>query len=183
MILNGIENLECGDYDHLSAFERATDVYQFCPNRVWTVAQSLPGGEQSLPILFPQEDEKVTQVFDLLNRNREYDPEYHGDCTYKRCEISQLNFTAIPQRHEYKSCKGFCTPTYMKFPRSRLDVAARQGLSTAWHLNGRAVISNHHKFMAVSHVWSDGTGTGDLGDNQVNSCLYGFLASIARQLG
>ncbi|KAJ5887712.1 hypothetical protein N7495_007753 [Penicillium taxi] len=35
--------------------------------------------------------------------------------------------------------------------------------------------------MAVSHVWSDGTGTGAWQDGEVNECLYSFFRDIAEQ--
>ncbi|KAJ5753573.1 ankyrin repeats (3 copies) domain-containing protein [Penicillium nucicola] len=36
--------------------------------------------------------------------------------------------------------------------------------------------------MAISHVWSDGTGTGAWEDGSVNTCLYDFFVDIAHQL-
>lgn len=167
----------------IRAFEKATRIYQFCPNRVWAIAGSLPGKEENLPLLFPPEDEKIEQLFSNPI-NRKLDENYrHDRCTFKFCERSQMNFTSVPQRHESTSCEDKqCNPVSDRFDRRLLDVSVHAGESTAWHLNGRSVVAAGKNFMAVSHVWSDGTGTGAWPEGQINRCLYGFFASIARQL-
>lgn len=167
----------------IKAFEKATRTYRFCPNRVWAIAGSLPGKEKNLPLLFPSEDEKIEQLFSNLG-NREFtENDRHDRCTFKFCERSQMNFTSVPQRHELTSCEDKqCDPISNRFDRRRLDVSVHEGGSTAWHLNGRSVVAADQNFMAISHVWSDGTGTGAWPEGQINRCLYGFFASIARQL-
>ena len=95
-----------------------------------------------------------------------------------------MNFTSVSQRHESTSCEyKQCEPISNRFDRGLLDDSVHRGRSTAWHLNGQSVAVADQRFMAVSHVWSDGTGTGAWPEGQVNRCLYGFFASIARQLG
>ncbi|KAI0183937.1 hypothetical protein EV127DRAFT_486622 [Xylaria flabelliformis] len=38
-------------------------------------------------------------------------------------------------------------------------------------------------YMALSHVWSDGTGVGLKAPGKVNKCLHAYFAKIARKLG
>ncbi|KAL8668846.1 MAG: hypothetical protein Q9168_006543 [Polycauliona sp. 1 TL-2023] len=184
MALSRRYNREDPDAETIRAFDKATRIYRFCPNRVWAIANSLPGKGESLPLLFPPEDEKIEQVFDNPEDYEDGERESHDRCTFSFCERSQMNFTSVPQRHESTSCKdNQCDPISDRFDRRRLDVSVHRGGSTAWHLNGRAVITAKKDFMAVSHVWSDGTGTGAWPEGQVNRCLYGFFTSIARRLG
>ena len=168
----------------MEAFEKATRLHRFCPNRVWAIAQSLPGKERNLPVLFPTKDNKTKRLFINLRNHRSFEHDSHSRCTYKFCERSQINFTSVPQRHESKSCEyKHCELIKDRFDKTWLDISARAGRSTAWHLNGNSVTLPNQSYMAVSHVWSDGTGAGAWPDGQVNRCLYGFFASIARQLG
>jgi hypothetical protein len=74
------------------------------------------------------------------------------------------------------------------FPRDILNEAVKRGGLTAWQLNGRSIIKANQKFMAISHVWSDGTGTRAWDGLKINRCLYHFLErspenSIAREYG
>ena len=38
-------------------------------------------------------------------------------------------------------------------------------------------------YMAISHVWSDGTGGGVQGEGRVNRCLFNYFKGIAEELG
>ncbi len=145
----------------LQAFEKATEKLKLCPNRVWAVAK------EKLPELMP---------------NKEPIPvhEQHELCTVDFCEHSQRDFTAVKQRHECK--EGECRRLRYLFSRNRLDEAAEKGKSTVWRLDGKSMIEPPQPYMAISHVWSDGTGTGAWADGEVNECLYTFFCTIARQL-
>ena len=168
------------DADITHAFQRATRIYRFCPNRVWAIVSGLPGKEKNLPLLFPPGDDKAEQLFSNAG-DRELDEEDgHDRCTFKFCERSQMDFTSVPQRHESQYCTARpCGSIDDRFDGRLLDHAVQNGRSTAWHLNGSAVIAPHHNFMAISHVWSDGTGAGAWPEGHVNRCLYGFFASVA----
>src|SRR5205814_7153879 len=70
------------------------------------------------------------------------------------------------------------------FPRDILNAAVKRDEGpNAWQLNGRCIIKSDQKFMAISHVWSDGTGTGAWDEFKVNRCLYHFFRKIAREFG
>jgi hypothetical protein len=168
----------------LRAFGRATSIHRLCPNRVWAITETLPGKTKSLPILFPPNNERLERVFSRSQTADAEDHDSHDRCKFSFCERSQMDFTAVPQRHESRSCRDdSCGLIKGRFNRKRLDVSVHVGGPTAWHLNGTAVIAPGQSFMAVSQCWSDGTGAGAWPAGQINRCLCGFFASIARQLG
>ncbi|KAH7303476.1 hypothetical protein B0I35DRAFT_455191 [Stachybotrys elegans] len=135
----------------LPYFARATEEFKLCPNRVWAVA----GGK--LPDVMPDNFEPP--------RGREK----HQQCTFDFCEYSQRDFTAVKQRHECMN--GDYT----------LNETAKSGKSTVWALDGKSMIQPPGPYMAISHVWSDGTGIGAWPDGEVNECLYTFFRTIAER--
>ena len=56
-------------------------------------------------------------------------------------------------------------------------------MTTAWALNGMSLVAKGQSFLAVSHVWADGTGAGAWKAGQVNNCLWEFWVKIAGDLG
>jgi ankyrin repeat protein len=144
----------------VEAFERATKEFNLCPNRVWAVAR------ESLPELLP--DSKTIPGH-----------ETHELCTFDFCEFAQRDFTAIKQRHE--CIEQECVRLQGPFSRDILKEAAESGKSTVWSLDGKSMIEPPRPYMAISHVWSDGTGTGAWPEGEVNKCLYAFFRGIANQ--
>ena len=142
----------------LKAFERAT--ITLCPNRVWAVA------EEKLPDLLP-DNEKLPSH------------QGHSRCNINFCEYSQRDFTKIEQHHECSDEKcGLLTGLFSKH---KLKEAAENRRSTVWSLDGMSMIDFPRPHMAISHVWSDGTGAGSWRDGEVNKCLYRFFRDIARR--
>jgi hypothetical protein len=170
----------------MKAIKRAEDL-NLCRNRVWAIAGSLPGRELNLPALIPSvlESYKVhDDEDDEDNKGDEEDEEDEGDendgsdeddehdrCTFDFCEESRRDFTSVKQRHECSS--GKCE--YLLFPQANLEGPALAGKPTAWKLNERSIIEPMQPFMAISHVWADGTGTGPWQAGKVNECLYNFF--------
>lgn len=139
------------------AFETATKGYKLCPARVWSVFVDL------LPI-----DQKITRHED------------HRGCTHDFCELSMRNFTSVHQRHEcLERSREKCRPLQGFFDTQALNQAALAGRSTVWNLEGKNTLPLSQPFMAISHVWSDGTGTGTWPAGQVNECLYSFFRGVA----
>jgi hypothetical protein len=156
----------------VKAIQRATIDFKLCPNRIWAVAGSLPRREQNLPSLIPP-TEKIKQ---------KVDHEAHDQCTFDFCEYSRLDFTSVAQRHESPSCTNDpCERHQDLFPRAELEAAANAGNPTAWKLDGKSMIEPPQRFMAISHIWSDGTGTRAWPEGEVNKCLYDFFREIAEQ--
>ncbi|KAI7974824.1 hypothetical protein EIK77_004916 [Talaromyces pinophilus] len=162
--------------DLLKAFHRTTRELKLCPNRIWAVAgedlpKLLPDACSVVNVNSPEDDKDET----------DNDKDRHDSCTFDFCEYSQRDFTAVQQRHEC-SDPAKCSQLRNRFPRAALEKAIKHGGdSTVWNLAGTAILSAQRPFMAISHVWSDGTGTGAWGDGEVNVCLYDFFRNIAQQ--
>ncbi|KAM3505004.1 hypothetical protein MY11210_008141 [Beauveria gryllotalpidicola] len=159
----------------LDAFEMAIGVYGLCPNRVWAVAKDdLP---KLLPSCKPDFRMPSSSTADAGADNGND----HNSCTFDFCEQSQRDFTAVQQRHECPN--ESCKPLTARFSRHVLDDAVIKGLSTVWALDGVAMLQAPRPYMAISHVWSDGTGIGAWKAGQVNECLYHFFRSLAERFG
>ncbi|RSM04466.1 hypothetical protein CEP52_006822 [Fusarium oligoseptatum] len=109
----------------------------------------------------------------------------HEQCNYELCEHSRRDFTWVAQRHESEDCRRdiseACEPLRYRFSIETLDEAARARRPTAWRLDGQSMVEPGQGYLAVSHVWSDGTGTGAWLEREVNGCLYDYFASVARR--
>lgn len=68
------------------------------------------------------------------------------------------------------------------FPAELLETALELGKSTAWLCESVKLSGPNDPYMAISHVWSDGTGVGLKEPGTVNSCLFNFFATIASRL-
>ncbi|KAK6357985.1 hypothetical protein TWF730_007339 [Orbilia blumenaviensis] len=61
----------------------------------------------------------------------------------------------------------------------KLEEAINEDKSTVWALDHENLVERPYPFMAISHVWSDGTGGGAWPSGTVNSCIYEFFKTIA----
>ncbi|KAG2417091.1 hypothetical protein HFD88_008309 [Aspergillus terreus] len=155
-------------HDVLQAVQRAVEDLYICPNRIWCIAKSLPGGIQTLPQLLSSPGATVYKG----------NKEDHELCTFDFCERSRLDFTSVPQLHERLHCRTkYCYPQH--FSLDQVENAVRNDKPTAWRLNGVSVLQPQERYMAISHVWSDGTGSGTRGAGTVNKCLFDFFAQLA----
>lgn len=159
----GTDDIELPAPEILKAFKKATEDFNLCPNRVWAIAK------EELPQLIPT----INAVPELPKQD------YHEQCTFDFCEQSRRDFTAVVQRHECKKKK--CVRLQCLFSRDVLHNAANAGESTVWSLDGKTMTKFSQPYTAISHVWSDGTGTGTWPDGEVNNCLYTFFQRIADQ--
>jgi len=121
--------------------------------------------------------------------------EDHSACNFDFCEFSSRNFTAVQQYHERRPYeeeeqnkvaenhrdKKVCFPLQGLFNDDKLAEAVKSKKCTAWSLDGSAILEHPRPFMAISHVWSDGTGTGTWSSKQVNECLYGYFKGLAER--
>lgn len=170
--------------------ERASKNYGFCPNRIWQIDSQLRHHEFHLTALFQEFNETLS---DSLAKAMAH--EDHSACTFDYCEFSNRNFTAVQQYHEPEVSeaddaesvkerhmnKSICSPLSDLFREDTLFAAAMAGLPTAWKFDGRALIGHPRPFMAISHVWSDGTGSGPWGPGHVNECLYVYFKRLAER--
>ncbi|KAI3390535.1 hypothetical protein diail_9273 [Diaporthe ilicicola] len=170
--------------------DRANKNYGFCPNRIWQVDSQIRDRQGHLTTLF--------QGFSgVLSRSLKeaMAHEDHSACTFDYCEFSSRNFTAVQQYHEpvpseedygenIKSRhmdKSICSTLSGLFREDTLSRAVNDGLLTAWKFDGRTLIEHPRPFMAISHVWSDGTGSGPWGPGHVNECLYVYFKRLAER--
>lgn len=160
------------DADKLKALDAVgrAKALRLCLRRTWAVAASLPDRENSLPGLIP-----MPGTFHIPGHDREHHE--HEQCTFDFCEQSRVDFTSVAQHHE-APCRGKCEQ--ITFPLQLLNERVDKGKPTAWKLDEPSLLEASQPYMAVSHVWSDGTGSGIWGPGKVNKCLYTFFSGIAR---
>jgi len=166
-----------GDDDErsiLKAVERAK-IFRLCLRRIWAVSASLPERARSLPSLIPLVDDFSVPSHRLKHHE-------HEQCTFDFCEHSRIDFTSVAQRHE---CEDFKCGSYT-FPLEQLKSRVDRASSTAWKLvsgspdDVPSLLEPTKPYLAVSHVWADGTGAGIWGPGTVNRCLYEFFCKIAQ---
>lgn len=146
-----------------SAVEKGRQL-QLCPHHIWAIAASLAGREFNLPALIP--GNKVS-----VPGHKE-----HSSCTFDFCEESIKNSTVVVQMHE---CKDASNCSKITFQQDLLHQHASQGNPTAWKLDKSSLLEEGQPFMAISHIWADGTGAGQGTPGGVNECLYQFFCQLA----
>ncbi|KAK2464729.1 hypothetical protein APHAL10511_003305 [Amanita phalloides] len=152
------------------AMSRARRLH-LCPHRTWAIAFSMPGAESNIPALVPDKHLLCSYKHDYCSSGLS-----HKNCTYDYCHISAVNFTTVVQCHR-PNCDGKCQKKV--FPVHLLDQAANENRPTAWSIDGKLhPLQAGERYMAISHVWSDGTG----GSGSVNKCMYDFFCDVARKL-
>ncbi|KAJ6035964.1 hypothetical protein N7540_000243 [Penicillium herquei] len=159
----------------LKAVEKATEDWGFCRNRVWAIAKSLPSGPDQFPTLLPSE---ASHAHKGTN-------ESHQLCTFDFFQQSRVNFTLVKQRHE-SGCDGNQCKV-KEFSTEHLVEAIEKEKPTAWYLAGHdedrgRILEFNERYMAISHVWSDGTGVGDKFRGHVNTCLFSLFRQFAQEL-
>jgi Heterokaryon incompatibility protein (HET) len=155
---------------------RRADELGLCPHRVWAVVGNLPMREHLLPGLVPD-------VGDFPEFQVTRHGEAHKNCTLDFCQESTINSTRVIQLHLCENPSSCELTLAHMFPSDCLNAAAcDKQLTTAWALDGCSVLSRGQSYMAISHVWADGTGVGTGTHGRVNKCLYDFFSKIAREL-
>ncbi|KAH0558812.1 hypothetical protein GP486_004548 [Trichoglossum hirsutum] len=164
-----------GDVEILDAVGRAK-AFGLCLRRIWAVSANLPGRENSLPSLIP-----APGMFSVPSHDRQHHE--HQQCTFDFCEHSRVDFTSVAQHHE--GCEENCGN--YTFPLDQLTDRVEKGKFTAWKLasvlldDPPSLLDSTRPYMAISHVWADGTGAGIWGPGKVNKCLYEFFCGIAHE--
>ncbi|RWA12000.1 hypothetical protein EKO27_g3114 [Xylaria grammica] len=121
-----------------------------CPARIWSITRGIRGQEANLPSLIlpkPYDGSIVRHTG-------------HDRCSFDYCEASNLDFTCVQQRHEPTHCLNESCTTLHLFPQGAMKSALETGQHAVWRLGGGHILPHPQPFMAVSHVWADGTGTG-----------------------
>lgn len=163
--------------------------YGYCPNRLWNISHQGPHAIMDIP-----------PVAKIASRHPAAgDQLKHARCTDQFCVYSHDNNTQIQQAHK---CGQGCAQE-LSFPPDVLNAAFTQQSAlggsqlqdhtfhtwhqAAWSIEDheltRTIINPAQAYMAISHVWSDGTGVGRKNSGYVNKCLFSYFAEFATRLG
>lgn len=155
---------------------------RICPNRLWNLAV----GRSS-------DFSHMLLILDHLNENEQHfvaPRPSHYECTEELCIRAYDDTTTIQQLHK---CSGSSCGT-VEFPLQKLDEVFRSldtptpWIPSAWNVSvwGPGATPNladlETKFIAISHVWSDGTGNGLHPYGLVNTCLIEYWTALAKAL-
>ncbi|KAH7303510.1 hypothetical protein B0I35DRAFT_446713 [Stachybotrys elegans] len=127
----------------------------------------------------------LPDIVDVLNESKVLTHDHdgrHRHCTPSRCQVNSMNTARVGQIHK---CSDPTKCTLHKFELTILLSAVMQEKSTAWLLDitQPRLAAASEKYIAISHVWSDGTGVGLEGHGRVNNCLRAYFSKLAQRLG
>ncbi|PWY94986.1 hypothetical protein BO94DRAFT_571631 [Aspergillus sclerotioniger CBS 115572] len=141
-----------------------------CKNRVWNLVNVSDRKHGDLPDI----------VTAIARHGESLSHAGHQKCTPSKCQGAQMDSTKVGQLHK---CTEPVNCAQTLFPVELLLTNLELGKRTAWLCETRRLCSSSDSYIALSHVWSDGTGVGVQDAGSVNSCLFNFFADIAAQLG
>ncbi|KAK8093634.1 hypothetical protein PG997_000319 [Apiospora hydei] len=106
----------------------------------------------------------------------------HQQCSPNKCQETHKDTTNLNQAH--KACPGEkCTK--LQFNHELLITAVYQGRDTTWGFEEPGsplkLLQPSANYLAISHVWADGTGAGSGDFGKVNKCLFDFFCDFARK--
>ncbi|KAI0543572.1 hypothetical protein F4679DRAFT_568226 [Xylaria curta] len=156
---------------------RRVEEMGLCKNRVWNLVDVSDRKEVDLPDIVENLERviKSHQCSDLTL----FHHSDHEKCVPSKCQWSQMNSAIVKQLH--KCQRGDCG--WRTFPIGLLETSLGLGRGSAWsYLNGR-ISKPSDPYIAISHVWSDGTGVGEKTPGTVSKCLFEYFADIAKDLG
>ncbi|PLB51511.1 hypothetical protein P170DRAFT_471444 [Aspergillus steynii IBT 23096] len=171
------------DASIIPAIQHANDQIQslrICKQRIWNLIDLSPRKDSDMPELL-RTIMKHSDTLALPASGRDSDPMNHARCTPNKCQLAQMDTSRLQQMH--KCSLSRCE--LREIPVQHLDDALELGKCMAWDFRGPewCLTDWDTKYMALSHVWSDGTGAGPNVPGFVNQCLLDFFTGLARQQG
>ncbi|EED14747.1 hypothetical protein TSTA_042220 [Talaromyces stipitatus ATCC 10500] len=157
------------------AIERA-DFLGICRNRLWNQAVA-SGDEKHLAILM-----QLTGNGDIeadVATNQRFKHLRHESCSAESCLFSNVDSTNVKQLH--KCPREDCE--LLEFPLDDLLLETTTEPYTWWIEDDKPYLTTEIEYVAISHVWSDGTGAGVQKDGYVNSCLFNYFKEVAMEVG
>lgn len=155
--------------------------YGICLHRFWNLAVgSAEREEVDLPVLMTMVEHNPV----LFSQHRL--PGKHDTCSPELCHYSNIDNTRIQQLHK---CSALDCGKPLYFPLSELEKPYQTFTWWVNNVNGVGKLpyvvgeEEVRPYLAISHVWADGTGGGTRGQNMVNRCLWEYWAEIAQFLG
>jgi hypothetical protein len=154
----------------LSSYREA----RVCRRRLWSLVEASDRKVIDLPAIL-----SMLQRFPSSFHTRD-----HRDCTADTCHFDDDNTTENLQHHK---CGDRSCGEHMYFDPEEIDRILVHGspeehFSTAWSIPKpeNPSFAGARDWMAISHVWADGTGRGGgKSPGTVNFCLVDFFAKIA----
>ena len=160
---------------------------KICPKRLWDLAFMAPRKHVDMSA--------ILEIVQSSENSAMFAHQDHDDCTSEFCEFADENSTLKKQLHKclMQSCGS------MQFPVEELAKVIHNGRRVAWKIleepgggikpllvgdseQDRNMNVNTAETLAISHVWSDGTGVGVKSPGNVNECLVRFFIDIAASL-
>jgi hypothetical protein len=143
---------------------RKAQQLSICKNQLWNVVNLAERKQSDLPA-----------IVDALLKQPSLCHKKHDFCTASKCQHAHMNTTQIKQMHMCPNSDE-CKPSV--FPMDLLGPVVERGEGTAWFKDGARLGEANEPYIAISHVWSDGTG----GRGSVNPCLFKHFANLADTL-
>jgi hypothetical protein len=142
-----------------------------CQNRVWNLALVTERKHVDLP-----------ELMETAKNHPQLRHDTHDACTAGFCRFTHIDSTKVRQLHKCED-SGMCEQVKFKFDPQMLNESIKKGGRSVWGICEPFKVSQDAPYVAVSHVWSDGTGIGLQEVGEVNRCLFNYLAGVARKLG
>lgn len=167
----------------IKAAEEQAQLFGICQNRLWNVVSGCERAEFDLPaLLLAIETSKQSNKFrheENLGRKVAIGNDHHG-CTPDVCHFASLDSTRVSQLHK-------CRPQDCKLIHFSSSVFNSSYERFTWWWDDQLFfkgpkVTKEKDYIAISHVWSDGTGVGVRSDRAVNRCLFKYFCQIAKEL-
>jgi hypothetical protein len=184
-----------GDFDE--SLQKAADL-GICLNRLWNLISVCPRTWRDLPALMAMtygHDEKDLGSFRQLedfslrgspashSTSELIDQQTHEACTSDLCHFSSMDSTRVAQRLKCADRQSCYLVELTSKPNESLGRMLWSSRPTASEGLIHPLMRVDGEYVAISHVWSDGTGAGTGGHGMVNICLFAFFCAVARELG
>jgi hypothetical protein len=141
-----------------------------CRYRFWNIGMSTFRGAVELVSL-----KSFLQQVNLSDRHLER----HANCTVQLCWQNDENTTEVSQLH---ICHPGTPCKTKEFATSKVnEIPNPEDGATAWSISSMTPKLGCERYMAISHVWSDGTGAGSNESGHVNMCLIERFSKIAKR--
>ncbi|KAI1739503.1 hypothetical protein F4680DRAFT_421742 [Xylaria scruposa] len=204
---NGVgPNIGRWDHNYLpmhlasKSIEQAIEVFNrsnICKRRLWRLLDASPRKTWDIldvAELFQDHSHlwRQTEHHDGWPNDDRYGDDRHVACTPSLCHIDIINTTKERQIHKapcvISSERNFndddrrCSLFEFDHEKLRKALYDNQPHPTAWTADLQ-LASKYQSYIAISHVWSDGTGIGLRKAGTVNACLFKYFMDIAIRLG